>query len=35
MSRTDHLTERAITLALAIAEADEELAVARLAFLQR
>ena len=31
MSRTERLTERAITFA--IAEADEELAVARLAFL--
>jgi hypothetical protein len=31
MRRTEHLTERAITFA--IAEADEDLAVARLAFL--
>jgi hypothetical protein len=31
MSRTEHLTERAIDFA--IAEADEDLAVARLAFL--
>ncbi|HWD44765.1 MAG TPA: hypothetical protein VHM23_13830 [Actinomycetota bacterium] len=33
MTRTERLTERAITFALA--EADEDLAVARLAFLAR
>jgi hypothetical protein len=33
MGRIEHLTERAITFA--IAEADEDLAVARLAFLAR